>query len=93
MTKKEFRKKLKNEKDISYKLIMSGTILSSIALFLIFITYIFDQNTLLFKFPTQIICYFVCAIIALIGLCLDIVGEVKSTKKYREHLIGEKKNA
>lgn len=86
MTKKEFRKLLKKEGDISLKLMNIGCIFACVSLLSVIIIYLFCQNTLVFKFPAQIICYFIAVIIALIGLCLDVIGEVKFAKKYSEYL-------
>ncbi len=79
MTKKEFKKKCKEEKKESYKLMLSGEILSVIGFIIVVFTMLFIK-----QFEMSIIGYIVGGIIAFIGMVLDLFGEVKLSKEYKE---------
>lgn len=79
MTKKEFKKKCKDEKTISYKLMLSGGIVATIG-FIIVIATMFCIKT----FETSIIGYVLGGVTAFIGMILDLIGEVILAKEFKE---------
>ncbi len=80
MTKREFKKKCKEEKTTSYKLMLSGGIAATIGFIIVIGTF------LLIKTPsTQIIGFVLGAIIAFIGMILDSIGEILLAKEFKEY--------
>lgn len=82
MTKKEFKKKCKQEKTTSYKLMLSGGIIAAIGLIVVAATMFLSET-----FNSSITGYILGIIIALIGMILDLLGEsmlAKDFKKYRQ---------
>ncbi len=79
MTKKEFKEKCKKEKTKNYKLMVAGGTFS-IAGLLIVLAGLFLTN----DFAQQITMYVVAIILAVIGMTLDIIGEVGIAKEYKE---------
>lgn len=86
MTKKEFKKKCKQEKTVSYKLMLSGGAVSTIGLIVVIATMVFVKG-----FTTQIAGYIIGAVIALVGLALDIAGEISLSQSYKAY-IGKNKS-
>ncbi len=80
MTKKEFKKKCKEEKSASYKLMLLGDILAIIGAILVAITMF-----LINEFNMQICGYVLGGISAFIGMILDIAGEINLSKEYKEY--------
>lgn len=80
MTKKEFKKKCKEEKTTSYKLMLSGGIIATIGFIIVVVTILFIKT-----FATQIIGFALGGTIAFIGIILDFIGEVILAKKFREY--------
>ncbi len=80
MTKKEFKKKCKEEKTTSYKLMVSGGIFATIGFIIVILTMLFIKT-----FNTQIIGFVLGAVIAFIGMILDFIGEVILSKKFKEY--------
>jgi len=80
MTKKEFKKKCKEEKTTSYKLMLSGGIAATIGFVIVIVTMFFVKT-----FDTSIIGFALGGIIAFIGMILDIIGEVMLAKKFKEY--------
>lgn len=76
MTKKEFKKKCKDEKTTSYKLMLLGGILAVIGFMIVVITMFF---------MTSIIGYIIGGIIAFTGMVLDFAGEVMISKEYKQY--------
>lgn len=80
MTKKEFKKKCKEEKKDCYKLMVAGEIISSIALVIVFVAIFLITDP-----SMQLICSVAGGIIAVIGIILDIVGEVLLAKEFKAY--------
>ena len=80
MNKKEFKKKCKQEKTISYKLMLSGRIISMISLIVVLLSFFIIK-----EFIPQIIGFVIGGIIAFIGMILDLTGEVILAKNYKKH--------
>ncbi len=80
MNKKEFKKKCKQEKTTSYKLMLSGGIVSTIGLIVILLSFLIIK-----EFIPQIIGFVIGGIIAFIGMILDLTGEIILAKNYKEH--------
>ena len=80
MTKKEFRKKCKEEKAASYKLMLLGGAFAIIGFIIIAATMLFIKS-----FTPQIIGFILGGIIALVGGILDCTGEVMLSKKFKEY--------
>lgn len=80
MTKKEFKKKCKEEKTTSYKLMLFGGIFATIGFIIVVVAMFFVQ-----AFNTQIIGFVLGGIIALVGMILDFIGEVMLSKKFKEY--------
>lgn len=78
MTKKEFKKKCKKEKTLSYKLMISGEIISTIGLILVIITLFFVKT-----FAFQIIGFALSGTLACVGMTLDIIGEIILSKEFK----------
>lgn len=79
MTKKEFKKKCKEEKTLCYKLMLYGEILSVIGFIIVFVTIL-----LIKKFEIEIAGCIVGGIISFIGMVLDLFGEWMLGKKYKD---------
>ena len=80
MTKKEYKKKCKQEKTTSYKLMLSGAIVSSIGLIIIALSFFIIK-----EYMPQIIGFVVGGITAFIGMMLDLVGEIILSKNYKTY--------
>lgn len=78
MTKKEFKKKCKEEKSVSYKLMMLGEVFAVIGFIIVVMTFAMAKT-----FNVQIICFPIGGIIAFIGIVLDIIGEIKLSKEFK----------
>ncbi len=81
MTKKEFKKKCKEEKKRSYKLMLYGGVSATIGFIIVVATMLFIKT-----FETSIIGFVVLGgVIAFIGMILDIIGEVMLSKEFKEY--------
>ncbi len=81
MTKKEFKKKCKEEKTTSYKLMLSGGALALAGFIIVIATMLFIKT-----FETSIIGFVVLGdVIAFIGMILDFTGEVMLAKEFKEY--------
>lgn len=80
MTKKEFKKKCKEEKTTSYKLMLFGGVFATIGFVVVIVTMLFIK-----AFTTQIIGFVIGGISAFIGMLLDIIGEVMLAKEFKEY--------
>ena len=80
MNKKEFKKKCKQEKTISYKLMLSGGIVSTIGFILVVVSFLMMN-----EFTLQIVGTVIGGIIAFIGMILDLTGEIILAKNYKEY--------
>ncbi len=81
MTKKEFKKKCEQEKTSSYKLILTASIITSFAFIIVLIALLAFENI-----ETQITISIIGGIFAIIGIVLDIIGQIKITKEYQEYI-------
>lgn len=79
MTKKEFKKKCKEEKTTSYKLMLLGGIIATIGFIVVIVTMLFIK-----RFETSITGFVLGGVIAFIGMILDSMGEVMLEKKFKE---------
>lgn len=80
MTKKEFKKKCKEEKTTSYKLMLFGGIISIVALIIALVTFFIIE-----EFYLQIVSFVTAGIFAVIGIILDLAGEIILAKNYKEY--------
>ena len=80
MTKKEFRKKCKEEKSTSYKLILLGGIFAVLGVIVVVATMVLVKS-----FSAQIIGYITGVVIAAIGMSLDLAGEVQLSNDYKAY--------
>lgn len=80
MNKKEFKKKCKQEKTTSYKLMLSGGIVSTIGLIVVLLAFVIIK-----EFMPQIVVFVIGGIIAFIGMILDLTGEIILAKNYKEY--------
>jgi len=80
MTKKEFKKKCKEEKTTSHKLMVFGGVFATIGFVAVIVTMLFIKI-----FTTQIIVFVIGGIIAFIGMLLDFIGEVMLAKEFKEY--------
>lgn len=80
MNKKEFKKKCKQEKTITYKLMLSGGIISTIGLIVVLLSFLVIK-----EFVPQIIGFAIGGVIAFIGMILDLTGEIILAKNYKEY--------
>lgn len=80
MNKKEFKKKCKQEKTTSYKLMLSGGIVSTIGLIVVLLSFLIIK-----EFIPQIAGFVIGGIIAFIGMILDLIGEIILAKNYKEN--------
>lgn len=82
MTKKEFKKKCKEEKLTSYRLSLYGAITVIIGAIIVFGTLFFGETL---SISTQIFNYIIGGIVAFIGMIIDLIGEIKFSKAYKEY--------
>ena len=80
MNKKEFKKKCKQEKSTSYKLMLSGGIVSTIGFILVVVSFLMMN-----EFTLQIVGAVIGGIIAFIGMILDLTGEIILAKNYKKY--------
>ena len=80
MNKREFKKKCKQEKSTSYKLMLSGGIVSTIGFILVVVSFLMMN-----EFTLQIVGAVMGGIIAFIGMILDLTGEIILAKNYKEY--------
>lgn len=80
MNKKEFKKKCKQEKTTSYKLMLLGAIVSTIGLIMVILSFLIIK-----EFIPQIVGFVVGGIISFIGMILDLTGEIILAKNYKEY--------
>ena len=80
MNKKEFKKKCKQEKTTSYKLMLSGEIVSTIGLIAVILSFFIIK-----EFIPQVIGFVSGGIISFIGMTLDLIGEIILAKNYKEY--------
>lgn len=80
MNKKEFKKKCKQESTTSYKLMLSGGIISTTGLIVVLLSFLIIK-----EFIPQIIGFVIGGIIAFIGMILDLTGEIILAKNYKEY--------
>lgn len=80
MNKKEFKEKCKQEKTISYKLMLSGGIVSTIGLIFVLLSFLIIK-----EFIPQIVGFVIGGIISFIGMTLDLTGEIILAKNYKEY--------
>lgn len=83
--KKEFKKKCKQEKRDNYKLSLIGTILSLLGFCIVFVTLFLDTKGI-FIYPFQILCYVLGAIFGMVGVALDLIGEITFSKQFKEYI-------
>lgn len=83
--KKDFKKKCKEEKAMNYKHIMTGTILACIGCILVVLFLLLDQNGIV-QFPMQIVGYGLGAVFAIIGMILDLTGEIEFSREFKNYL-------
>ena len=80
MTRKEYKKKCKEEKAISYKLMLIGGIVALIGLVIVlFSAFVLSEVTL------QIIGYAIGGVVAFGGVVLDLIGELILAKNYVDY--------
>lgn len=80
--RKEYKEKCKIEKSASYKFSLIGGIVACIGFAIVIINLIFNTDS-----DSQIFLYILAGIIALVGIILDVMGEIifyKNLKKYLE---------
>lgn len=80
MNKKEFKKKCKQEKTTSYKLMLSGGIVSTIGLIVVLLSLVIVKESMI-----QIVGFVIGGIIAFIGMILDLIGEINLAKNYKKY--------
>lgn len=80
MNKKEFKKKCRQEKSTSYKLMLSGGIISTIGLIIAILSFLIIK-----EFIPQIIAISLGGLVGLIGMILDLLGEIILAKNYKEY--------
>ena len=80
MNKKEFKKKCKEDKATSYKLMLSGGIGSTIGLIIVLLSFLIIK-----EFIPQIVGFVIGGIIAFIGMILDLTGEIILAKNYKQY--------
>ncbi len=80
MNKKEFKKKCKQEKTTSYKLMLSGGIASTIGLIFVLLSFFIIK-----EFIPQVIGFIIGGIISFIGMILDLIGERNLAKNYKKY--------
>lgn len=80
MNKKEFKKKCKQEKTTSYKLMLSGGIASTIGLIFVLLSFFTIK-----EFIPQVVGFIMGGIISFIGMILDLIGERNLAKNYKKY--------
>jgi len=80
MNKKEFKKKCKEDKATSYKLMLSGGIVSTIGLIVVLLSFLIIKESI-----PQIVGFVIGGIISFIGMILDLTGEIILAKNYKEY--------
>ncbi len=80
MNKKEFKKKCKQERTTSYKLMLSGGIISTIGLIAVLLSFLIIK-----EFTPQIVGFVIGGVIAFIGMILDLTGEIILARDYKEY--------
>ena len=80
MNKKEFKKKCKQERSASYKLMLSGGVISTIGLIVVVLSFVIIK-----EFKLQIGGFVIGGIISFIGMILDLTGEIVLTKNYKKY--------
>lgn len=80
MNKKEFKKKCKQEKTTSYKLMLSWGIVSTIGLIVVLLSFVSIK-----EFMPQIVGFVIGGIIAFIGMILDLTWEIILAKNYKKY--------
>ncbi len=80
MNKKEFKKKCKQEKTTSYKLMLLGGIVSTIGLIIVLLSFL-----MIIEFIPQMVGFVIGGIIAFIGMILDVTGEIIFAKNYKKY--------
>ena len=80
MTKRDFKKKCRAEKAVSYKLMLAGGAIAVLGLIVVLLSFMLDGLTV------QIVGFVCGGAAALIGILLDAGGEILFSKEYREHL-------
>ncbi len=80
MNKKEFKKKCKQEKTTSYKLMLLGGIVSTIGLIIVLLSFLMIK-----EFIPQMVGFVIGGIIAFIGMILDVTGEIIFAKNYKKY--------
>ena len=80
MNKQEFKKKCKQEKTTSYKLMLSGGIVSIIGLIVVLLSFVIMKES-----TRQIVGFVIGGIIAFVGMILDLIGEIILAKNYKKH--------
>jgi len=80
MTRKEFKKKCKEEKTTSYKLMLLGAITATVGFVIVVLNMIFVKT-----FDISIIGFILGGVIAFIGMILDFIGEVILAKEFKEY--------
>lgn len=84
--KKEFKTKCKTEKAKSYRYSHIGAIVATIGLLIVLGTLALDFGMQMFPYPLQIVGYAIGAVIAIIGMVLDGIGEITFSKEFKEYL-------
>ena len=80
MNKKEFKKKCKQEKTTSYKLMLSGGIASTIGLIFVLLSFCTNKEII-----PQVVGFIMGGIISFIGMILDLIGERNLAKNYKKY--------
>ena len=85
MTKREFKEKCAQEKTSSYKLILLASILTSLGLIIVLVTFFAIKNL-----QTQSTVSIIGSLFAISGIILYITGQIKMSKEYKEYTNNEK---
>lgn len=80
MTKKEFKKKCKMEKNKSYKYTIWGTILAVVGLIVALASMLFLIDDL----PKLLVYNGVAVSLAILGITFDVYGEIMMSREYKE---------
>ena len=86
MTKRDFKKKTKPKKAKSYCFTYMGKIYIIIGFIFVFGTSTFDFSMYLFTDLMQIIGYIIGAVMAFIGIGLDVIGEIIFGQEFKAYL-------
>ena len=79
MTKKEFKKKCRAEKAVSYRLMLSGALIVVLGLVVVLLSFMLDGLT------AQVVGFVCGGAAAVVGLLLDVAGEMLFAKDFREY--------